>query len=50
MKEHEISYENEGDYIRLRCRCGWTSLVGEKYMAAVSDRHLNLVSEKGNTK
>jgi hypothetical protein len=36
--------------IKLFCSCGWSSNVNKKYMAAVSDRHLTLNSEKGNIK
>jgi hypothetical protein len=52
--EHKISIDNTDDsvdLVNLICSCGWSSeSIDQKFMSAVSDRHLNLVSEKGNKK
>lgn len=49
--EHKIIIQNDDDeLVELACSCGWVSNVNKKFMSAVSDRHLNLTSEKGNAK
>jgi hypothetical protein len=49
--KHEISSTEKGDdSYELSCICGWGSVVNQKFIKSISERHLNLFLEKGNIK